>query len=64
MILGKLETESFLEIMHSAVNDSLKDEIAFDIYFGKKLFRKAHLKTWKEAIYYMEANKNYGREKE
>ncbi len=56
MISGKQETESILEIMHLAVDNAIKDETAFDKYFGKKLFRKAHLKTWKAAIYYTEAN--------
>lgn len=60
MMGSKQETEPILEIIHLAANDALKDEIAFDKYFGKKLFRKAHLKTWKAAIYYMEANKNHG----
>ena len=46
--------EEINNIVHSAINEAIKDQIEFDKYFGKRLFKKSHLKTWKKAIQYME----------
>jgi len=46
------KAESIGDIVHAAMDDAIKDAIEFDKYFGKRLFKKSHLKTWKKAIEY------------